>query len=191
MNQTIGTAISKYTNHPDSLKRWDIYLDGILMGYRSMPQASTKFTPFYLTHGHEPQLPINLEYPLSVAVLATIHKRIFQLLAKFEPDLVQVHQNIQNVQAQQKRAYDATVTSRMYEIRDIYQSQLQIMHNVKLVLKWNGPYFIDCILEHKVYKLRDDAGNRLKQLVHGNCLKPHINRHAEPVVLIEQHPVQQ
>ena len=49
LNQTIGTALSKYTQK--EVNRWNEFLDGILLGYRTNPQSSTKFTPAYLTFG--------------------------------------------------------------------------------------------------------------------------------------------
>ena len=51
MNRTIGTALSKFTQK--EVTRWDEFLDGILLAYRTTPQTSTGCTPSYLTYGRE------------------------------------------------------------------------------------------------------------------------------------------
>ena len=42
-------------------KDWDQYLDPILFAIRTSVQASMKHTPFFLMHGREARLPLEVE----------------------------------------------------------------------------------------------------------------------------------
>jgi hypothetical protein len=42
---------------------WDEYLPAVLFSYRSSINATTGFSPFYLEHGREPQLPLGNLFP--------------------------------------------------------------------------------------------------------------------------------
>ena len=56
-NQTLTRSLIKMTKEdPDN---WDQQIPTILMGYRATRQASTKYSPFFMLHGHELVLPIN------------------------------------------------------------------------------------------------------------------------------------
>lgn len=56
-NQTVTRSLIKMTkDDPDC---WDKQIPTVLMGYRASKQASTKYSPFYMLHGHEMVLPIN------------------------------------------------------------------------------------------------------------------------------------
>ncbi len=56
-NQTLTRSLVKMTKEdPDN---WDKQIPSVLMGYRATRQASTKYSPFFVLHGHEMVLPIN------------------------------------------------------------------------------------------------------------------------------------
>lgn len=56
-NQTLTRSLIKMTkNDPDN---WDKQIPTVLMGYRATKQASTKYSPFFMLHGHEMVMPIN------------------------------------------------------------------------------------------------------------------------------------
>lgn len=56
-HQTLTRSLIKMTKEdPDN---WDQQIPTILMGYRATRQASTKYSPFFMLHGHEMVLPIN------------------------------------------------------------------------------------------------------------------------------------
>ena len=166
LNQTIGTALSKYTQK--EVNRWDEFLDGILLGYRTNPQSSTKFTPAYLTFGRELRLPIDAEWDTAEPNTSTTEEeRVLQLLTKYDKDLELVHGHIRKAQERQKQNHNAKVTPHTYHIGDkvlLFRSYLQTRHNVKFEPKWDGPYYVHAILEYNTYRLRDSEGNWIKQL---------------------------
>ena len=56
-NQTLTRSLIKMTKEdPDN---WDKQIPTILMGYRATKQASTKYSPSFMLHGHEMVMPIN------------------------------------------------------------------------------------------------------------------------------------
>ena len=56
-NQTLVKTLFKMTT--DDPHDWDKQIPTALMGYRATRQASTKYSPFFMLHGHEMVLPIN------------------------------------------------------------------------------------------------------------------------------------
>ena len=58
LNQTLKSALQKLVN--ESEDDWDELIDNVLFAYRTSKQDSTKFTPFFLMHGREARLPIDI-----------------------------------------------------------------------------------------------------------------------------------
>ena len=56
-NQALTKALVKMTK--EDPHNWDKQIPTILMGYRATKQASTKYSPFFMLHGHDMVLPIN------------------------------------------------------------------------------------------------------------------------------------
>ena len=56
-NQTLTKSLVKMTK--EDPHNWDKQIPTILMGYRATRQASTKYSPFFMLHGHDMVLPIN------------------------------------------------------------------------------------------------------------------------------------
>lgn len=56
-NQTLTKSLVKMTK--EDLNNWDKKIPTVMMGYRATRQALTRYSPFYVLHGHEMVLPIN------------------------------------------------------------------------------------------------------------------------------------
>lgn len=59
LNYTLKAAIKKYAEF-DKIKLWDIWLPFIAFSYNNTVHSATKFTPFYLMHGREARIPIDV-----------------------------------------------------------------------------------------------------------------------------------
>jgi hypothetical protein len=98
LKEKFGQAAS---SHPDS---WDKQLSEILLGYRTSPQASTKFSPFQLLYGRTATLPIEN----NPRIRQQVDPRL-SLEEATEPRMEERHQdaldNIARAQIAQKRAY--------------------------------------------------------------------------------------
>ena len=55
----LKTGLKRHTQAagPESKLEWDLYLPSIVMGYNISPQASTRFSPYYLVFAVQPTLP--------------------------------------------------------------------------------------------------------------------------------------
>ena len=58
-NRTLVEALAKTAAQHEN--QWDIFLFATLMAYRTTVHSTTKYTPFFLTHGREATMPIEVE----------------------------------------------------------------------------------------------------------------------------------
>lgn len=62
-NQTLKHTIAKFAS--PNQKNWDDCLSSATFAYNVSRQESTMFSPFFLVHGREPRLPVDLELPVN------------------------------------------------------------------------------------------------------------------------------
>ena len=60
-NKTFGNMLRCFVDQSDH-KTWDENIPALLMAYRNSVHASTGQTPYFLVHGRDPVLPLDLEY---------------------------------------------------------------------------------------------------------------------------------
>ena len=56
-NKTLADMMSQYVS--EDHKDWDRYLPHLVFAYNSSVHSTTGYTPFYLLHGFEPELPLD------------------------------------------------------------------------------------------------------------------------------------
>ena len=89
-------------------KDWDQYLDPILFAIRTSVQASMKHTPFFLIHGREARLPLEVEKADFIADSKQLPEinRIIEQLTKLKDEIFPaVMANIDIAQTRQKDQY--------------------------------------------------------------------------------------
>ena len=81
-NQTLCEGLKKIRDPMN----WDNYITSVLFAYRTNKQNTTKYTPFFLNHGREARLPIEIdnqkeivEYDLENTILQRAYELIDQL----------------------------------------------------------------------------------------------------------------
>ena len=101
-------ALAKTLQTSDS--EWDQLIPSVLFAYRTLKQESTKQTPFYLVHGREAQLPVDLEFQEKEQDILPINdfeeslnRRISALKGIFTDALIINHKRIQHAQELQKK----------------------------------------------------------------------------------------
>ena len=190
-NGTLCRAIAKclHTNPTN----WDQLIPSILFAYRTLKHESTKYTPFFLTHGREAQLPIDIEFQEKEnnSVLTyeeALKKRISSITGIFTDALIISSRNITNAQEVQRKRQEKLAAAREYQENDIvlvYDSAKKNVHGQKFNPKWMGPFWIEKKLGNKVYLVRDKIGNTLPNPVHAERLKHYKQRYlVEPQVII-------
>src|SRR6478735_5658475 len=185
-NRTLTSILQKRSD--EEKKDWDVYLPAALFAYRSIKQASTKQSPFFMTYGYEPKTPFDLDHhvyernsPKYEAILR--HRTIHQIhnLGRIRE---QAAKAIAQVQATQKKAIEKKILEESRELKPpfklgdlvlLYRDSLSTSWSAKLQDKWDGPFIIHLSLGKGTYHIKslDVQDTRIRR-VHGNRLKPYL-----------------
>src|SRR5438045_2844467 len=143
-NRTLCESLAKLTQKSEE---WDLYINPVLLAYRSSKHSTTKVTPFLLTYGREAVLPVDgdtKEKPQDV---------LFTKYVSIIEDLPQIQQTtllrIQDQQVKQKDYHDKHIhASILFAIGDkvlMYDAKKDRQWSEKLEDKWNGPFYIHMV----------------------------------------------
>ncbi|KAG1164301.1 hypothetical protein G6F36_013791 [Rhizopus arrhizus] len=183
-NKTLGQILQRRSD--DEKKDWDQYLPAALFAYRSMKQATTKQSPFYLTYGYEPKTPFDMEHLIyernSPKFEATLFHRTAHQLHSLNRIREQAAKAIKTTQNAQKKAIEDKILDQRKELKPpfklgdivlLYKDYLSTSWSGKLQDKWEGPYIIHQVLGKGTYHIKNTEvqDTRIKR-VHGNRLKP-------------------
>ncbi|KAI8507260.1 hypothetical protein Bbelb_146400 [Branchiostoma belcheri] len=183
-NRTLKSMLSKYVSSTGD--DWDDHLPHILLAYNTSVHASTGYTPFYLVHGREANLPADVIFdarPHTPTNSTTSYAR--SLKSSLRAAFARVRQNTQRASSRQKAAYDFTSSHKPYKAGDKVWLNDPTTQRRKLRPRWKGPFVVvERILSDGepgvTYTIKNTQTNR-KQTVHYNRLKPCYTRQAEPV----------
>ncbi|KAG1487488.1 hypothetical protein G6F47_012334 [Rhizopus delemar] len=184
-NKTLGQILQRRSD--EEKKDWDQYLPATLFAYRSMKQATTKQSPFYLTYGYEPKTPFDMNHlihernsPKFEAIL--LHRTAHQLhsLNRIREQAAKAIKTTQNAQ---KKAIENKILDQRKELKPpfklgdivlLYKDYLSTSWSGKLQDKWEGPYIIHQVLGKGTYHIKNTEvqDTRIRR-VHGNRLKPY------------------
>src|SRR5581483_4574969 len=106
-NRTLGKCIARLTSNES--KEWDEFVEATLFAYRTKKHKTTGYTPFYLMHGRQATLPIDLKLPGKEETDVSdnpLMERLYHLIEQVENDRQAVVQKVTQVQQKQKERYD-------------------------------------------------------------------------------------
>jgi len=187
-NRTLGKCIARLTSNES--KEWDEFVEATLFAYRTKKHKTTGYTPFYLMHGRQATLPIDLKLPGKEETDVSdnpLMERLYHLIEQVENDRQAVVQKVTQVQQKQKERYDQEGISEKLKIGDkvlVEKTWLKTNFSAKLEDKWIGPYFIHDVLKDNVYKLRNMDGRLVRNLVHGNRLKLYYEKQLDLLITL-------
>ena len=166
---------------------WDDFITPELFGYRTSKQASTKFSPFYLVYGRNPQMP---HMEMDEVMEGNVLTRLYQLTEELPKAQGIAQGNILKTQRRQKERHDLKVKGkRKFKIGDkvlVYDAARDKHFTGKLKPKWKGPYYIHEDLGNGAFKLRTMDGKLLLAPLNTALLKSYYNREDwTPTILIE------
>ncbi|CAG8654366.1 738_t:CDS:2, partial [Diversispora eburnea] len=122
------------------------------------------FSPFYLLHGKEAQLPLHLELPkeelVEVSYEEVLNRRIAQIVGTFTDALILVKDNIgtaQQVQEEHSKRIEKVSTFKEGDLVILYDAAKQNVYGDKFTQRWTGPYYIHRKISDKTVILRDKA----------------------------------
>src|SRR6185437_12990329 len=166
---------------------WDRLIPSILFSYRSSKHATTKFTPFLLTYGREPKLPIFEQQEVLEENLLT---RLYTLIEDLPTKKEQAKKNIRKAQQRQKFYWD----KKLKKVRQLFEKEEQVLYydaardkhfTGKLLPKWKGPYFIHSKVAPDVYKLRTMDRQILETPINAYLLKKYYTLQTlDPIIIL-------
>ena len=181
-HKPIVDALSKMTN--GGLLKWVDNLHAVLWADRTTVKKSTGHTPFYLNHGCEPMLPIELEIPTwnvlpwyevrSTAELLSLRARQIQ---RRDEDIEEAALYLQRKRMEGKDNFDLDhrIREKDFSVNDmvlLHDTKRENIHTGKLEFRWLGPYLIHEVIPDKgTYRLKELDGSQFAGTVAGNRLK--------------------
>jgi transposase InsO family protein/predicted aspartyl protease len=171
-NRTLVTSISKYVNeHQDD---WDRYIPYCSFAYNTSVQSSTAETPFFLTYGRDPIMPIELKYGvISEDTMDRVTYR--QTLVE---GLKNVYEKVNYLHELQRQQMESRVNStrKDHKFREsdlvwLYTPHCKTGKSPKLSHFWHGPFRIIEMTSPMNARLQTTSGKKLNQIVHVSRLK--------------------
>lgn len=161
---------------------WDQKLPAAIWAYRTAEKITTRRTPYYLTYGMNPILPIEFEVPtyriLCEERLSEEESELFRLehLLKIEEDREQALEDTRVIQAKRKEKHDKKICKVELKEGDfalLYDNR-HIKFPGKLHMRWMGPYKVDKIFDNGSLQLAELDGNLLATRVNGWRVKKYL-----------------
>jgi hypothetical protein len=125
----------------DNQKEWDTKLQLLVFAYNNSVNTVTKETPYYLTHGFDPIMPMDLALKINNETIDLVASEFKQSLATNIRDAWKsAAENIWTEQEKQKLQYDQrhNVEYKEFKIGDLVLKRANI--DTKFSVRWNGPY---------------------------------------------------
>ncbi|KAK1670534.1 hypothetical protein QYE76_058693 [Lolium multiflorum] len=145
---------------------WVDELPSVLWSLRTTPNAATQETPFFLVHGAEAVLPIEIEHNSPRVV--EYEEEASQRALKDDVDAVDeardvVLSRVSAYQQNLKNYHSRRLRPRSFEVGDLVLRLKQDGHE-KLESPWLGPYIVPEVIPGGAYRLKDkktgkDEGN--------------------------------
>lgn len=169
-NRTLADMLSMYvsSHHRD----WDEFLPYVLFAYNSSTHETTGFTPFFLLHGHEPTLPVDVgsgaqrgfDYTLDAMKVARRLRQARKI----------VNEREKRQQEKNKRSYDARRRSVVYHQGDLvylWTPSRAKGKTTKLLHKYHGPFRLVRRVAENNWEVVDQTGKK-RDVVNVARLKP-------------------
>ena len=181
-HKPIVDALSKMSD--EGSNNWVRNLPAVLWADRSTVRTSTGLTPYYISCGNEPVLPIELEIPTwRILPWGDIHTTSDLLamrarqLQRRDQDLEEAVLHLQRMRLEGKERHDEKHGIRNEELAIgsivlLHDTRREKDMSQKLAFKWLGPYRIhDAVKEKGTYLLEELDGSRLAGTFAGDRLK--------------------
>lgn len=173
MNGSLIQGISMYTDKHQT--DWDLYLNGVLFGYRTAVSAATKCSPYLLLFGRHPRLPADVAL-LPPSKLSSTDTEYRSMVIKNLAIAQEIAQHeIEKNQIKAKTYYDKSAAP-----TNIKVGQKVLVHDPKktkgLSKKLQPHYIGPCVVTQEIspvlFKIEGLPDKRMNNIIHVNRLKP-------------------
>jgi hypothetical protein len=172
-HKLFAKGLSHYVNAAEN--NWDKLVPFYFMVYRNIPHGSSKFSPFYLTHGREIILPTmqDLKAKLSPEIRDTEQAtRLENLKSSLRSAYKMVQEIARKSHATNKRYYDRKSSLRESARGDnvcVYGPEIKVDGLSKCRRKWTGPYCVIARKSQPTYAFVNQQGKEF--VLHVNRMK--------------------
>ncbi|CAH1229798.1 RTL1 [Branchiostoma lanceolatum] len=170
-NRTLKDTLAKCL--ADHEGDWDKLLPHVALAYNTSVNTTTGFTPFYLVHGREARLPVDVNCHLPSS---TPH------LQNLQTAFTTVREAIANAHKQQDRHNNSHIRHHTYKVGDYVWLHHPPAAAHKLSLPWTGPFAILETLPAEssvpvLYRIgpTKEGGDQRQQVIHHNRLKAYVS----------------
>ena len=161
---------------------WDAYLKHVAFAYNTSVHACTNYTPYYLTHGREARVPVDVLVPSQQGhsdLFSSQGDYVTSLVGRLETAFSAARQSSTSAREKQKLYHDGAVRHKPYAEGDLVWLHNPTEDRMKLAPHWKGPYRVLAVLGSQgepglTYRIGyplDSDGQ--EQVVHYNRLKPY------------------
>jgi hypothetical protein len=179
-NRTLEDALRAYVNSQQD--DWDELLPLMEMAYNNSIQASTGFSPYFLSHGHE------MATCLSRAMQRTDNiphsaPAAGELLRRWEEAMNAAKEHILKAQERQRKYADQHRRHVTFAVGDrVLLSTENLRERMtgapKLLERFIGPYAVKRVISSTAYELDLPKSMRLHPVFHVHLLRPYIDSKA-------------
>ncbi|CAL9701656.1 unnamed protein product [Knipowitschia caucasica] len=158
---------------------WDDYLKHVAFAYNTSVHACTGYTPFYLLHGREARVPVNMMSTPTALRLPISHEDFASSLAeKLGVAFANTRQNATVAHESQKLYHDVGARHKPYNVGDLVWLHNPREDRMKLAAHWKGPFRVaDTVNSGEVtglsYRICDPLVDGPGLVVHFDRLKPY------------------
>jgi len=164
-NRVCCDMLSLYVEKTPDL--WCGYLRYCTLAYNCSKNKSTKFTPFYLFYGREPNLPTDLGKPIRYRSVDNQRDVISQ---QWHIALEIARENLLAAQESQKKYYDKDSKLQEFEVNEKILLTIPPGPGQKLQLRREGPYKVLRRTAESNYQIIDEKTNKMF-VVHTNRMR--------------------
>jgi hypothetical protein len=173
-NSTIAQCLRAYCDQKQT--NWDTLLSSVMMSFRNSPSTQgSQYSPFYLLHACEMQLPFDTAMIPKDTLGVNAKKYIENVLEKLKVAQTIATENMQLSKDSSKDRHDLRSKEPIFRVGDkvlLKNSYKQKGLSQKLLPKWVGSYFVSEVLDFSTYKLcKSDTGKIMKSPAHANRIK--------------------
>lgn len=174
-NLTLQDMIS--TLPPQKKSAWKDHISTVVFAYNCTRHATTGASPYFLMFGHEPRLPVDIEYNLkSVDSGSESYSEYVEKLRKKMQEAYELAaKNSEGAQFDQKKNYDKRVRGGNVRVGDQVLVRRKNIHFMdKLADKWEEPVYVVIqrpYADLPLFKVKPKEGGRVRTL-HRNMLLP-------------------
>lgn len=167
--------LSHYVNKEQS--DWDEWVPFALLAYRATPQSTTGFSPFFMVHGREPELPSEIIFDSTPTQIdLSENDYVLEITTRLKEAFKVARQRIIKSKEQSKTRYDQNSVDKTFQPEDLVlllDETVKRGRSRKLKKPWIGPYKVMKKLDHENYAIKK---GRKSYIVHANRLKAFRHR---------------